>query len=101
MYPENNELAKMYGTAKTHRFGNTNNIEQTKLKFCPTIDQTGIYTYKAPKVISWYLKSLCDGQYTIKDTQFFAELIKELKPLKEDEEDVCYDIEYFFNKYPN
>ena len=41
MYPESNEPAKMYGTAKTHKFDCTDNIELTKLKFCPIINQTG------------------------------------------------------------
>ena len=86
----------MYGTAKTHKFHRTDNIEITKLKFRPIIDQTGTYTYKAAKVISRYLKSLCDSEYTIKDTQSFANLIKELPPLKEDEEDVSYDTESLF-----
>ena len=77
MYPESNELAKMYGTAKTHKIGSTDNIELTKLKLCPIIGQTGTYTYKAAKVISWYLKPLCNSDYAIKDTQSFAKLIKD------------------------
>ena len=56
MYPESNEPAKMYGTTKTHKFDRTDNIEITKLKFRPIIDQTGTYNYKAAKVISRYLK---------------------------------------------
>ena len=70
MYPESNEPAKMYGTAKTHKFDSTDNIKITKLKFRPIIDQTGTYTYKAAKVISRYLKPLCDSD-AIKDTQSF------------------------------
>ena len=66
IYPESNEPAKMYGTAKTHKFDSTDNIKLTKLKFRPIIDQTGTYTYKAAKVISRYLKPLCDSEYTIK-----------------------------------
>ena len=100
MYPESNEPAKMYGTEKTHKFDRTDNIEISKLKFCPIIDRTGTYTYKAAKVISQYLKSLCKSEYTIKDTHSFAKLIKELPPLKEDEEDVSYDIESLFTNIP-
>ena len=74
--------AKMYGTPKTHKFDSTDNIELTKLKFRPIIGQTGTYTYKATKVISWYLKPLCGSEYTIKGTQTFATLIKELPHLK-------------------
>ena len=98
IYPESNDPAKMYGTAKTHKIGSTDNIELTKLKLCPIIDQTG--TYKAAKVIPWYLKPLCDSDYTIKDTQSFAKLIKELPPLQEDEEDVSYVIESLFTNIP-
>ena len=68
----------------------------TKLKFCLIINQTGTYTYKAAKVISRHLKPLWGSEYTIKDTQSFANLIKQLPPLKEDEKDVSYDIESFF-----
>ena len=39
MYPESNEPPKIYGTAKTHKFDSTDNIEITKLKFLPVIDQ--------------------------------------------------------------
>ena len=92
MYPESNEPAKMYGTAKTQKSDSTDNIELTKLIFHPVIDQTGTYTYKAAKVISRYWKPLCDSKYRIKDTESFAKLIKELPSLKEDREDVSYDI---------
>ena len=61
MYSEINEPVKMYdGTAKTHKFGSTDNIELTKQKFRPIIDQTGTYTYKAAKVIPLYLNPLCN-----------------------------------------
>ena len=89
-----------YGEAKTHKFDSTDNIELIKLKFRPIINQTGTYTYKAGKVISRYLKPLRDSEYTIKDTQFFAKLIKELPSLKEDEGDVSYDIESLFTNIP-
>ena len=48
------------------RFDSIVNIELTKLKFYPIIDQTGTYTYKAAKVVSRYLKPLCDSGITIK-----------------------------------
>ena len=57
-----------------HKFDSTDNIELTKLKFHPIIDQTGTYTYKAAKVISQYLKSLCNSGYTIKDKQPFCQI---------------------------
>ena len=43
-YIEIYEATKMYGTTKTHKFGSTDKIKLTKLKFCPIIDQTMTYT---------------------------------------------------------
>ena len=100
MYPESNEPAKMYDMAKTHKFGSTDNIKLTKLKFRPINDQTGTYTYTAAKVISLHLKPLCQSEYIIKDTQSFAKLIKELPPFQEDKENVSYDIEFLFTNIP-
>ena len=45
--------------AKTHKFGNLNDITSTSIKFRPIIDQTGFYNYNAVKVISDYMCTLC------------------------------------------
>ena len=78
MYPESNEPAKIYGTAKTDKFDSADNIKLTK--------------------------TLCDNEYTIKDNYLtkllITKLIKELPPLKEDEADVSYDIESLFTNIP-
>ena len=100
MYSESNKLEKIYGSPKTRKFDSIDNIELTKLKFRPPIDQTGTYTYKAAKVISRYLKPFCKSEYTVKVTQSFAKFIKELSPLKENEEDVSYHIESLFSNIP-
>ena len=100
MYPESNEPAKVYDMAKTHKFGSTDNIKLTKLKFRPINNQTGTYTYTAAQVISLHLKPLCQSEYIIKDTQSFAKLIKELPPFQEDKENVSYDIEFLFTNIP-
>ena len=44
IYPESNEPTKIYGTTKTHKFGSTDKIELTKLKFHPIIEQARSYT---------------------------------------------------------
>ena len=49
------------------------------------------FTDKAVKVISHYLKLVCNSKCTIEDIWFFAKLIKKLPPLKEEEEHVSYD----------
>ena len=90
MYPHSNQPAKLYGTAKTHKFNNIQEINKEKLKFGPIIDQTGTYSYNAAQVISQYLKPLCKNEFTINDTQ----------PLQEDEEDVSYGVESLFTNIP-
>lgn len=40
MYPSCNQLAKIYGAAKTHKFNNITEININDLKFRPIIDQT-------------------------------------------------------------
>ena len=68
MYPHSNQRAKVYGTAKTQKFNNIQETNKEKLKFRPTIDQTGTYSYNAAQVISQYLKPLCKNEFTINDT---------------------------------
>ena len=88
MYPHSNQPAKLYGTAKTHKLNNIQEINKENLKFRPIIDQTGTRSYNAAQVISQYLKSLCKNEFTINDTQSFSGDIKNIPPLQEDEEDV-------------
>ena len=65
MYPHSNQPAKLYGTAKSHKFNNIQEINKEKLKFGPIIDQTGTYSYNAAQVISQYLKPLSKNEFTI------------------------------------
>ena len=92
--------AKSYGTAKTHKFENLDDTTPQNLKCRPIIDQTGIFTYKAAKVISNYLKQLCQNEYCISDTQEFLDMLSNLQPLIDDEEDVSYDVESLFASIP-
>ena len=50
--PAVNQPAKLFATAKTHKFNNIEDINVEKLKFRPTKDQTGTFTYNCSKVIS-------------------------------------------------
>lgn len=54
------------------------------LKFRPIIDQIGSYTYKTAQIIGEYLRPLSRNEYTIKDTQQFPDMIKNLPPLPKD-----------------
>ena len=72
--PVSHEPGKLYTIAKTHKFNLLDNITVDNLKFHPTILQIGSYTYNASRVISQYLKSLCENEYKINDTQIFASI---------------------------
>ena len=100
MYPSSNQPARFFATAKTHKFPTLDDVNLNDLKLRPIIDQTGTCYYHAGKVIAEYLKPLADNEYVIKDTQTFPALLKELPPLKADEEEVSYDVESLFTSVP-
>ena len=100
MRPVSNRPARLYASAKTHKFDNINDISLDQLKFQPIMDRTGTYTYNAAQVIFNYLKPLCINEYSIKDTLQFSQLLKDLSALKDDEEYVSYDIESIFTNIP-
>ena len=85
MRPSSNKTAKLYGTAKTHKFADVNSTTVEDLKLRPIIDQTGT-AYNAAKVLVEYLKPLTTNRFTIKDTQTFATMMKDLPPLQTTEE---------------
>ena len=95
----NSQSAKLYGSAKTHKFNNINEDKKEKLKFGSIIDQTGKYTYNATQAISKYLKPLGRNEYTVDNTYIFSKHIKDLPPLQEDEEYVSY-VESLFTNIP-
>ena len=47
--PTANQPARLFATAKTHKFESYKNININDLKLRPIIDQTGTHTYKASK----------------------------------------------------
>ena len=100
LYPHSNHPAKLYRTARTHKFNNILEINKEKFKFRPIIDQTGTYSYNAAHVISQYLKPLSKKEIAINVTQPFSADIKNILPLQEDEEDVSYYMESLFTNIP-
>ena len=93
MQPDSNQPARLYGTAKTHKFESLENIIVVNLKFRPIIDQTRMFMYNLAKVISDYVTTLCKNGYSINDTQNFPSMLSSIPPLQDDEEDVSYDFE--------
>ena len=89
MRPVSHEPEKLYATAKAYKFNLLDDVTADNLKFRPIISQIETYTYNASRVISQYLKPLCENEdYEINDTQTFASMIKSQTPLSPDEEDV-------------
>ena len=100
MQPDSNQPARLYGTAKTHNFETLEYITVANLKFRPIIDQTGIFTCNAAKVVSDYLRPLCKNECSINDTQKFASILSSILPLQDDEKDESYDVESLFTNIP-
>ena len=77
-----NQPGQLHGTAKARKFDNTADVRANNLKFRQIIAQFGTYTYNAGQVIANYLKPLCSNNaYIIRNTQGFAERIREQDPL--------------------
>lgn len=94
MFPISNQPAKLYGTAKTHKFDTIEVINLPSLKFRPIVAQTGTCMYSSAQVISEYLQPLYkDNPFIISNTQDFAEIIRSAEKLKENEQYVSYDVE--------
>ena len=86
MSPISNQSGKICATTTTRKFDSLENITIQNLKFHPIISQIGSYTYNAAKVLTDYLRPLCQTEYKINDTQSIASQIKKQTPLDEDEE---------------
>ena len=67
MLPASHRPARMYGSAKTHKFDNYEDITVENLKLRPIVNQSGTMVYTASQVIAEYLKPLNDSKYIIKD----------------------------------
>ena len=100
MQPDSNQPARLYGTAKTHKFETLENITLANMRFRPIIDQIGTFTYNAAKVISDYLRSLCKNEYSINDTTKFSSMLSLIPLLQNDEKDVSDDDESLFTNIP-
>ena len=100
MRPACHEPGKLYATAKAQEINLLDDITVDNLNFGPIISQIGTYTPNASRVISQYLKPLCENEYKINDTQTFASMIKNQTPLSSDEEYVSYDVDSLFTNIP-
>ena len=58
MMPDYHQPARLYGTAKTHKFDNYNNITSENIKLRPIMDQSGTMVYNTSQVIAGISKSV-------------------------------------------
>ena len=78
MLPKFNQREQLYGTAKTHKFSNIDEITVNNLMFRPIIAESGTYTQNAAQVRAEYLKPLCSGNNSIiKKMQEFPMFLKQ------------------------
>ena len=80
MRPVGNQPEKLFGTAKTSKFNIITDINVEELNFSPIIERAGTFTYTCSKVIAEYLKPVCQTEYSIKNTQCFLEMLRDLPP---------------------
>ena len=87
--------AKLFATAKTHKFTDTKQMNINNLKLRPIIDQTGTHLCDCSKIIAQYLQSLAINKCSISDSLYFPDILRE-KPLDSIEEYVSYDVDSLF-----
>ena len=74
--PKSNQPALLYGTAKTHKFENFDEITINNLKLRPIINTCGTFYHETAKFFTYYLLPLTESEYTIKSTMDFADQLK-------------------------
>ena len=67
MRPTSSQPARLFATAKTHKFTDIKQININDLKLRPIIDQTGTHLYDCSKIIAQYLQPLAINEYTISE----------------------------------
>ena len=99
MKPTSSQPARLFATAKTHKFTDTKQININTLKFRQIIDQTGTHLYDCSKIIAQYLQALAINKYTIFDNLSFPDILQE-NLLDSNEEYVSYDVDSLFTSIP-
>ena len=77
MRPTSSQMARLFATAKTHKFTDTKQININNLKLCPIVDQTGTHLYNCSKIIAQYLQPLAINEYTVSETLSFPDILRE------------------------
>ena len=99
MRSTSSQPARLFATAKTHKFTDIKQININDLKLRPIIDQTGTHLYDCSKIIAQYVQPLAINEYAISDPLSFPDIIRE-NPLDSNEEYVSYDVDSLFTSIP-
>ncbi|KAL9977773.1 hypothetical protein ACROYT_G015213 [Oculina patagonica] len=97
--PTSNQPAFLYGTAKTHKFQNPEQITKDNLKLRPIVSTCGTFYYETAKFLASYLLPLTENEYSIKTTTDFAERLTN-RTVDDDEVLVSYDVSSLFTEVP-
>ena len=92
MRPTLSQLARLFATAKTHKFTDIKQININDLILRAITDQTGTRLCDFSKIIAQYLPPVAINEYTISDTLSFRDILRE-NPLDSNEEHVSYDVD--------
>ena len=65
--PKSNQPARIYATAKTHKFNDLDEITVKKLKFRTIVDWAGTASHDAAKAIGQFQKPFACNEYKIND----------------------------------
>ena len=79
MRPISNKSARLYATAKTHKFKNLDGILIDKLQLKPIIDQRGTFTFDTSKALGKYLKQTNTKLLIFKNSQTCLKIYHHLK----------------------
>ena len=96
MLPDSHQPARLYGTAKTHKFENYDEIKMYNLKASTIMGQPGPMVCSASQVIAEYLSPLAENKYVLKDCLSFPKIFSKNKK-NEDEEDISHVVSIFKN----
>ena len=97
--PTSNQPAFLYGTAKTHKFQNSEQITKDNLKLRPIVSTCGTFYYETAKFLVSYLLPLTENEYSIKTTTDFAEHLSN-RTVDDNEVLVSYDVSSLFTEVP-
>ena len=75
MRPTSSQPARLFATAKTHKFTDIKQININDLKLRPMIDQTCTHLYDCSQIIAQYLQPLAINKHTISDALSFPDFL--------------------------